>query len=123
MSADLHSAIDQAQETQRALIAATSKGGTFDQKELVRLRSQFQRDMLAISQQSRSDAWLNANPGRANEFAKRHRETQDMLSRHQSKWMLREIEQNPQGYQAATAELRKAQDEYFVWAKRYLAAG
>lgn len=123
MSDDLRSAIDQARQTQRALIEATSAGDAFDQKELVRLRSQFQQDMLAISQQSRSDPKLNADMARANEFAKRHRETQDMLSRHQSKWLLHEIERDRQGYEDATTALRKAQDEYFKWAKSYLAAG
>ncbi len=118
MASELLTAIQTAQQTQRDLIAATDAPGRYDERQLVRLRGKFQKDMLAISHISQDDPGLKADREKYLEFSKRHRETQDMLSRHQSSWMLREIERDWEGYQKATMELRKAQDEFFDWAKR-----
>lgn len=116
MASDLLSTIEQAKKTQRALIAATDHQSEVSDRDLVNLRKQFLTDMLAISQVSRGDTKLKSDPARYAEFSKRHNEAQDMLSRHQSKWMLRAIERDFAGYKKATAELRRAQEDYFNWA-------
>ncbi len=104
-------------ETQAQLVTATRPDSNYDERELVRLRGRFQKEMLTISQLSSSDPALRAKPKIFAEFTRRQGEIRDQLHRHQAKWMLREIERDWDGYSAATAALRKAQDDFFAWAK------
>ncbi|MEE4537400.1 MAG: hypothetical protein V2J51_02775 [Erythrobacter sp.] len=117
MPAQLREAIDQAMKTQAELVSATRPGSNYDERELVRLRGRFQKEMLSISHLSSSDSALRAQPDKFAEFNQRHGEIRDQLYRHQAKWMLREIERDWDGYSAATMALRKAQDDFFTWAK------
>ncbi|MEL7188396.1 MAG: hypothetical protein AAGK17_02500 [Pseudomonadota bacterium] len=116
MTESLREAIEKASTTQKALVAVTAENEAFDQRKLIKLRSQYQHDMLAISRLLREDNGLRAEPMRFNEFKARLKTTQDELSQHQAKWLIREIENDRSGYERATRALRSSQEAFFKWA-------
>ncbi|KWV90462.1 hypothetical protein [Erythrobacter sp. YT30] len=120
MTDTLAQAIDKASQTQKALVSATAPGKPLDLKELVRLRSQFQHDMLAISNLARADQNLRSDPARFSEFRSRQSEISNELSNHQAKWMMKDIEQNRTDYEIATQSLRASQERFFAWAKNFI---
>ena len=120
IASEIVSLVQSAQRTQNALIQATGSSASYDAKELVRLRGQFQSDMLAISNASRRDATIGSIGASSDVFRKRHQEMQNRLSAHQADWMLYQIDADWEGYQRATSELKKAQEEYFEWAIEFL---
>ena len=115
MTESLREAIEKASRTQKALVAVTANSGTFDQRELIKLRSQYQHDMLAISQIVREDKSLRSSMPKFNEFKTRLQAMQDELSQHQAKWMIRDIENDRPGYERATLALRNSQENFFKW--------
>ncbi|MEL7199069.1 MAG: hypothetical protein AAGL10_12215 [Pseudomonadota bacterium] len=118
MTENLRSAIEKAELTQKSLIALTSQETTFDQRELARLRSLLQHDMLAISRLSREDEDLRSDRSRFAEFKERQNAVHSELSQHQAQWLIPQIEKDRAGYEKATRQIRKSQEDFFIWAKQ-----
>lgn len=112
--------MDKASSTRKQLVALTANGKGIDHRELIKLRSQFQRDMLAIAQLAREDHGLKAKPELFSEFRDKHNAACTDLSQHQAQWMMHNIDKDRAGYEADTDKLRQSHNEFFKWAAKVI---
>jgi hypothetical protein len=115
--AKLDSSLAEAEQVYREMRTLSDSGDPEGKKTLVHLRSRYAMLMLDILQARKIDPRMLGEPELAKDFDNRFFEMRQTLANHQAKWRLDAIENDTTGYMASAADLNKAQDDFYQWAR------
>ena len=115
--AKLDASLAEAEQVYREMRRLADTGDPDSKKKLVHLRSRYAMLMLDILQARKVDQRTLDDTELAKDFDSRFFEMRQGLASHQAKWRLDSIENDTAGYMTSAADLNKAQDDFYQWAR------
>jgi hypothetical protein len=118
--AQLDTLLADAETTHRAMQTAMASDDEDAVRKIIGLRTKFAGLMAELSGAIRNDARLSAKPELAAEFEKRFLEVRQQLAQHQAKFRMDMMQSDLPAYRNSVAEVGRAQDSFYAWAKSAL---
>jgi hypothetical protein len=115
--AKLDSSLAEAEQVYREMRRLADSGDPEGKKKLIHLRSRYAMLMLDIIHARKVDQRMLGDGELAKDFDSKFFEMRQTLANHQAKWRLNSIENDTAGYMASAADLNKAQDDFYQWAR------
>ncbi|HEX7712176.1 MAG TPA: hypothetical protein VF418_14685 [Sphingomonadaceae bacterium] len=115
--AQLDTLLADAEKTHRDMQAALARNDDKAVREIIGLRTKFAGLMAQMMGAIKADVRLAANTDLAAEFEQRFLDVRQQLAKHQAKFRMDLMEADLPAYRASVAEVGKAQDAFYSWAK------